>query len=207
MDGPVPQPPPLRLWLVRHAATDWTAEGRYQGRLDPPLSAAGRQEAAALADTLAVRPIGVVISSPLGRALATARTIATATGAMLRVDDRLVEIAYGGWEGLTQVEVKARFPDELRRWKRTPATARPPEGETLAEARARLEAVVAELPALADGAGEIAVVTHDLLIRLALLMANGEGLERVRSIAVAPASAHPLLLRGTRLAPAAASVR
>ncbi len=205
MDGAPPPLPPLRLLLVRHAATDWTAEGRYQGRLDPPLSAAGCREAAALAAALAGRPIGLVIASPLGRALATARPIATATRATLRIDERLVEIAYGGWEGLTQAEVKARFPDELRSWKRTPATARPPAGESLAEARARLEAVLADLPAQADGGGEIALVTHDLLIRLALLMANGEGLERVRSIAVPPASAHPLLLHGTRLALAAAA--
>ena len=204
MDGPALLPAPLRLLLVRHAATDWTAEGRYQGRLDPPLSAAGCREAAKLADVLAVRPIRLVISSPLGRALATARPIAAATRARLCVDERLVEIAYGAWEGLTQAEVKARFPDELRSWKRTPATARPPAGESLAEARTRLEAVLADLPAQADG-GEIALVTHDLLIRLALLLANGEGLERVRSIAVAPASAHPLLLRGARLAPVAAA--
>ncbi len=204
MEGAAPPSAPRRLLLVRHAATEWTAEGRYQGRRDPPLSAAGCLEAARLATALAGRPIGLIISSPLCRALATARPIAAATGAALRIDERLVEIAYGDWEGLTQAEVKARFPDELRSWKRTPATARPPAGETLAEARARLEAALADLPARTGG-GEVAVVTHDLLIRLALLMANGEGLERVRSIAVPPASAHPLLLRGGRLAPAAAA--
>lgn len=189
----------LDLLLIRHAATAWTETGRYQGRRDPPLSPAGRQEAARLAEELGHLPIGIVVSSPLARALETAQPLAAAGGATLRADPRLVELSYGRWEGLTQSEVKARWPDALRAWKRTPASARPTEGETLAAAAARLADLLADLPRCAAPGRIVVLVTHDLLIRLALLAARGEGVEGLRSLVIPPASAHSVRLREGRL--------
>src|SRR5487761_2103903 len=108
------QPPAIALLLVRHAATAWNNQKRYQGRQDIPLPADGVADAERLARGLAGVPIGLVLASPLARAMATALPLATATGATLESDARLVELSYGLWEGLTQVEIKARWPDELR---------------------------------------------------------------------------------------------
>jgi probable phosphoglycerate mutase len=195
-----PGPTDLVLLLVRHAATAWTQAGRYQGRKNPELSAEGRADAARLTQHLSPQPIGLVVSSPLARALETARPLAAATGAVLESDDRLIELAYGDWEGLTQAEVKPRWPEELRRWKRAPETAGPPGGESLAEAMTRLDDLLAGLPQRAVSCRTVALVTHDVMIRLALLAARGESPAGLRSLVVAPASAHPVLLRNGRLA-------
>ncbi len=189
----------LDLLLIRHAATAWSEAGRYQGRSDPPLSAAGQAAAALLARRLAARPIGLVLSSPLARALETACPLAALTGAPLRIDARLVELEYGDWEGLTQSEIKARWPDDLRAWKRSAAHARPTGGESLAAAAARLSGLLAELPRRAAPARSVAIVTHSVLIRLALLAARGEGPAALRSLTVDPASVHRLCLCGGRL--------
>lgn len=194
------QPPAIALLLVRHAATAWNNQKRYQGRQDIPLPADGVADAERLARGLAGVPIGLVLASPLARAMATALPLATATGATLESDARLVELSYGLWEGLTQVEIKARWPDELRCWKRAPETARPPGGESLAEVLARLGDLLGDLPRRAAGRGVVALVTHDIIIRLALLAARGVGPAGLRGITVAPASAHPLLLSGGHLA-------
>ncbi len=204
-----PIAPVLDVLLIRHAETDWTAAGRYQGRQNPPLSPAGQAAARRLARQIADgqsggRDIALVLSSPLARARETAEPIAAATGARLLTDPRLVELDYGDWEGLTQAEVKARWPEDLRAWKRAPASARPTGGETLAAAAARLHAALAGLGARAPAGGLVAVVTHDMLIRLALLAARGEAQAGVRGVAVPPASAHPLCLRDGRIVPAAA---
>ena len=189
----------LRLLLARHGQTEWNQEGRYQGQSDPPLSDEGRADAAALGERLQHDGISRIIASPLRRA----RETAVIVGRKLRVgvlyiDARLAEIAYGTWEGLTQADVKARWPDELRHWKRTPETMRFPGGETLAEARDRLLGALADLSARHNpGRGAVLAVTHGGLIRLALMEARNLEPQWFRQIPVEPGAITRLALRPT----------
>ncbi|MDQ3448804.1 MAG: histidine phosphatase family protein [Chloroflexota bacterium] len=120
--------PSLRttLVLVRHGESTWVAEGRFQGRGDPPLSPLGRRQAASVAARIAARsaeqspplPAGsplVIWHSPLQRAAATAGAIASAQDIAppLRPSVGLAEIDQGEWQGLTHHEVRARW---ARRW-------------------------------------------------------------------------------------------
>ncbi len=184
------------LLLIRHGRTVWNEQGRYQGRSDPPLSPAGAAEATALAQALAGTRLARVLASPLRRATETARLIVASQreGLELRIEPRLIEIGFGDWEGLTQTEVKARWPELLRRWKHDPAgMCFPGGGEALALAQARTLALLAECEAeaaLADA--PIALVTHTTIIRLAILARSGQPVSALRSIRVPPASAHLL---------------
>ncbi|GAA3870732.1 bifunctional RNase H/acid phosphatase [Saccharothrix violaceirubra] len=104
---------PTRLYLVRHGQTALSVERRYSGRGNPALTDVGRRQAAAVGRrvTSAVLP-AVVLSSPLDRALTTARAIS----ADVVVDEDLVEVDFGTWEGLTFAEAADRDPDLHRRW-------------------------------------------------------------------------------------------
>jgi probable phosphoglycerate mutase len=97
-----------RLLLIRHGVTAWNREGRWQGRLDPPLSDDGRREAQLLADRIArddqLRPARI-ISSTLARAAQTAAALADATGVGIEPEPRLMEIGAGEWEGHTHDEL------------------------------------------------------------------------------------------------------
>jgi broad specificity phosphatase PhoE len=139
------------LVLVRHGESTWVAEGRFQGRQDPPLSELGTRQAQLVANRLAHRdeqtplpiPVGMpsaVWHSPLSRAAATARMIASAqpTPVPLRPIDDLIEIAQGDWEGQPQAVVRQRWADELAAWRRAPATSNAPHGERLVDAAARV---------------------------------------------------------------------
>ena len=151
------------ILLVRHGESTWVAEGRIQGRADPPLSDLGRRQAALvaarLADPAAPPPLPVPAGSPLGcwhsplrRAAETARSIGDArAGLPLHADDRLREISQGEWEGLTGAEVRARYPDIRAGWRRDPVHVHAPGGESLPEAGQRAGAFAGELLArLAD---------------------------------------------------------
>ena len=123
------------LVLVRHGESTWVAEGRFQGRGDPPLSELGKRQAELVAEQLRGRdeqtplpiptgPPRAIWHSPLDRAAATAQIIADQqpTRIELYPTEGLTEIAQGEWEGVPQAEVIARWPQELAAWRRTPAT-------------------------------------------------------------------------------------
>ena len=99
----------LRVFLIRHGETALNAAGLLRGQLDVPLNATGEAQAAALGRVFAGVPLSTVVSSPLSRAADTARSVATATPAPLRFDDRLRDRFYGEWAGYSLEHVKARF--------------------------------------------------------------------------------------------------
>ncbi|MCU1569788.1 MAG: histidine phosphatase family protein [Naasia sp.] len=98
------------LVLVRHGQTDWNLQERIQGSSDIPLNETGREQARAAGRLLADQHWDAIVSSPLSRALETARIIAAEVGlhSVQTVDD-LRERHYGAAEGLTGAEVEARF--------------------------------------------------------------------------------------------------
>lgn len=165
-----------RLLLVRHGATELTAQRRYSGRGDVALSARGRAQAEAVARRVVAlgAPLGGVVSSPLSRCLETARLIASAAGGVpLHTDPDLIECDFGAWEGLTFAEVRRRFPDEVSAWLASPAIA-PPGGESFDSVRARVRAALSRL---LQGYPEqvIVVVSHVSPLKLVLRDALGAG--------------------------------
>jgi len=108
-------PATTRLYLVRHGATQLTAEDRFSRTVGVELSDAGRRQALRLAERLAHDAIRAVYCSPLSRTLETAETLAKPHGLPLVRRDGLREIGHGRWEGLTRREVEERFGDDLQR--------------------------------------------------------------------------------------------
>jgi broad specificity phosphatase PhoE len=165
----VPEHLAATLVLVRHGESTYVAEGRFQGRLDPPLSELGRRQAALVAERLARRdertplpiPTGLPVGiwhSPLSRAAETASIIADdQPGAVRRQPDvRLTEIAQGDWEGQPMAVVKTRWAHELAAWRTTPTLHHAPGGESLVDAAARVRAALSDIvTGLASGQASI----------------------------------------------------
>jgi phosphoserine phosphatase len=158
-----------RLYVARHGETDWNREGRYQGQRESTLTELGRSQAAALASALASSGARRVISSPLARCMETAAPIAALLGVDVETDARLLEIAHGTWEGRLRSDIEREDAERLRAWMEEPASVRFEGGESLEEVAARWIAFVRSLGGKND---DIVVVTHDVLVRLAVLMAS-----------------------------------
>ena len=86
------------FWYLRHGETDWNARNLAQGRTDIPLNAVGLAQAETAAKLLAHRGIRTIVSSPLGRAKATAEAAASAIGRPIQFDDDLQEVSFGDHE-------------------------------------------------------------------------------------------------------------
>jgi probable phosphoglycerate mutase len=128
----------LRLLVVRHGQTDFNAQQRYQGAIDIALNATGIHQAEALARRLRAEAIDAIVSSPLERALQTARIIAQAVPCDVQVMEHFRERGIGVYEGLTLEEVKARYSDLWGQRLTRQMNQAPPGGETILEVGARV---------------------------------------------------------------------
>ena len=190
----------MRLHLVRHGQTASNRDGVGLGRADVPLTEHGRRQARAAIERLAREPLARVLTSPLARAAAIARPLAARAGVPLETRAELIELDVGETEGLPLAEIGARFPEFAAAWRGPDAVRTPmPGGESLAELAARLEPLAAELLALADGGGDIAVVSHNFVLRLLVCRLLGIEPDAFRSLAVDLASVSTLSTRRGRV--------
>jgi probable phosphoglycerate mutase len=176
-----------RIALIRHGETEWNLENRTQGSLDSPLSARGRAQALSLAQALAGAGVSRLVSSDLGRAIATAEPIARACGLALQVDSRFRERHYGCLEGLTWPQMQARYPDEYARLQARDPDFVPPGGESLVQFRDRVMAALGEI-ATRSADAHVAVVTHGGVIGIVYRHVQSIPLEAPRDYPLANAS-------------------
>lgn len=164
--------PVTRLFLVRHGGTPLTAEDRFSGAEGVHLSDEGIRQAARLGDRLRDERIGAIYSSPLSRALETARLVADrlrgGPGPDAIVErDGLREVSHGHWEGRARVDVEAEFPVEYAAWEEDPFTFAPEGGESGVAVLARALPVLREIITSHAG-GRVLVVSHKATLRLLL---------------------------------------
>jgi broad specificity phosphatase PhoE len=144
-----------RLWLVRHGETEWARLGRHTGRTDVPLTALGRSQAVAVGLKLAGATFSEVLSSPLERALDTARI--AGHGRHVELVDDLREWDYGKDEGRTSEQIRQERPN-WSLW-----TDGPLGGETIEEVATRADRVIARVRA---SSGDVLCFAHGHVLRI-----------------------------------------
>jgi probable phosphoglycerate mutase len=177
-----------RLVFVRHGVTDWNAEGRWQGRLDPPLSERGRREAQMVAGRLAADPDlrpARILSSTLARASETAAIIGTLVGVEVEPDARLVEIGAGEWEGRTHAELATIDGERYRAWRTTPGYG-PPGGEPIPEATERVRSILDQVAA--SDTWPVLLVSHGGTLRILARLLLDLSAERAEAVDIDNAS-------------------
>jgi glucosyl-3-phosphoglycerate phosphatase len=149
----------IRLVLWRHGQTQWNVDGRFQGQSDIPLDAVGEQQAERAARLLAGLRPDAIVSSDLVRAMATAAPLTRLTGLTVTTDKDLRERFGGLWEGLTDTEIRTRYPAEHAAWM-------PPGGESSAVVAERAGAALERIAAAMAPGTLVVVVSHGAAIRL-----------------------------------------
>ncbi len=150
--APDPQP---QAWLIRHGATEWATLGRHTGTTDVPLTDEGREQARRLRSLLGGRQFELVLSSPLQRALETARL--AGFGDVLEIDPDLREWEYGAVEGRTTADIRETVPD-WSIWSHGVEG-----GETADDVAARADRVIARVHA---APGDVALFAHGHVLRI-----------------------------------------
>ena len=154
------------ILLVRHGETEWNLARRYQGWSDSPLTARGLAQAEAIGRHLCTDPDAAgatIIASPIGRARRTAEIIRECLGraAPIQFDDRLRELSFGSWDGLTRAEIAGLRPGAFEDEQRHEWYFETPDGESYDGFSGRLAAWLAET----EGQ-RLIVVSHGVVTRV-----------------------------------------
>ena len=152
------------VYLIRHGETEWARNGRHTGRTDIPLTDTGRTQAGFLLPIFDEVAFSHILSSPLKRALETARLAGVGNRVELVPD--LMEWDYGDLEGITSSQIQERVPD----W--SVWTHPCPNGETIDQVATRADRVIARVRAQE---GNTALFSHGHLLRV--LVARWLGFE------------------------------
>ena len=113
----------MKLYISRHGQTPWNVEDLICGRTDVPLTEVGQQQALRLAESALDKGIAVILCSPMLRARQTAQAVSDAIGVPIQIDERLIEMDFGTFEGTS------RFGEEFQ-WIRAQMSTRFPGGES-----------------------------------------------------------------------------
>ncbi len=171
----------LNVYLLRHGETQFNADGnRYCGRTDIPLTDKGLSQAKAVSEQLKGKKIDAVYSSPLKRANDTAKI---ASGSeLVTVDERIIELDFGNWEGKRREEFVAENPESWDKWSSDPTnTPAGGTGESAAQVVTRVDAFFSEM--LTKHKNQtIIVVGHNGINRLYMAHKLGMPLKNYRKI-------------------------
>jgi len=186
-----------RFIIVRHGETDWNVASRIQGHSDSPLTAAGLAQARRIARRLASERFEALVSSDLGRALATARIIAGHTGHAIVTEPGLRERNFGRGEGLTYGELDHEYPDVFSRVRETDPDFVIPGGESRRQLYERVRATFEAL-ARAHAGRRIAVVSHGGVLASLYRVIHGIGIAAPHPIPIVNASFNAVAFDGAR---------
>lgn len=155
---------------------------KYRGRVDDPLTIKGRQSMDAVWQQLKGN-VDAIISSPLSRCADPARDWADEAGISLLIDERLAELHYGAWEGMTSEQIEQAYPGMLKQWREDPTGMRPPGGESPEELRDRLndwwQGCIRE-----EKHKHLLVISHSGSLRMLLAIALGAPIATTRRFAM-----------------------
>jgi len=189
-----------QIVLVRHGETLHNVAGIAQGWNDSELSENGVRQVRRLGERLRTYGMNAIYSSPLSRAIATARTIAEFTGLEIVALDDLREMNCGRWEGQEFLKVRQNDPEIFRRWIEDPEYPCP-DGESHGDVRRRMERALQQIEAA--GEGSVAplrpiIVSHGTAIRLVTTSLLKVDISVARNFAQDNAAINLFMRRGER---------
>ena len=159
-----------KWYLVRHGETDWNVQKRAQGSSDTLLNDKGLAQAEILGKRLASTPFTAAYGSDLARAVATGATILRGRNITLQQLPALREKSYGEWEGISNEDVRERYPDMYKQFLQDSIGFSPPGGENDFDLYTRIETATRHIrETLPDPAGNILVVGHSNALRAMLV--------------------------------------
>ncbi len=152
-----------RIYLIRHGETEFNRLGIFRGRYEVDLNDTGRRQAQEIGKALKGCGISFLLTSPLSRAVETARMIAEILKVEYTPDEAFNNIALGEWQGVPKSKIKQDYPDLWHLWTTEPEKLAIPNGETVEQVRRRAFQGLKHI--IGSRKETFAIVTHRSVIK------------------------------------------
>jgi broad specificity phosphatase PhoE len=171
----------IRILLIRHGETDFNLTHRFQGKIDRPLNKEGKDQAHALALALKDESLTAIYSSPLIRAVETARSIkAFHPSTPLFKEEGLSEMDLGEFDGMQVNDWGSQHQEFYKIWRTTPSRLQMPGGESLREVQIRAIDTLERITKLYSPGNTLLLCSHNFVNRTIICHALGLHLDRFR---------------------------
>ena len=177
-----------RLIIIRHGETEYNVKGLFQGQLDAELTEKGKKQAACAAERLKDTTFDVLYASPLKRTLDTAQIVKGNRELEINIENSIMEIKCGHWEGMKITDIQANDLEAFLKWENEPHLLDLPGGETFTQVYDRVSQFLAQIIGRHQGE-TVVIVSHMVAILLMLVYLSGEKIENVWKIGRQPNAA------------------
>ena len=159
------------VYLVRHAEAEGNKNRTFQGRTDCDLTEKGYRQLESLAERFKDIKIDKLYSSPLKRTIETAKAVNKYHNLPINIDENIIEINGGVFEGLNWDKVGEMYPEEHKVWVNQPHNFKIEGGESMKNVYERMKKAITAI--VSENKGKtVAVVSHGCAIRNYLCYAN-----------------------------------
>ena len=190
----------MRIYLVRHGETEWNRVRQFQGRSNLPLNQEGRKQVKALAAALKNKPLTAIYTSPLIRALETARLIkAFHPSTPIFEEKGLIEMDLGEFDGMKAQDWAEQYPDFRKAWNENPASVKMPGGESLKEVQARAKEALERITRIYSPDTTLLISSHNFVNLTLLCDVLKISLNRFRELSQENAAYNVICKKGNRL--------
>ena len=166
-----------RIYLVRHAQSEFNEKGLFQGRLDSDLTPLGFVQARMVANFLKGKNIQAILSSPQRRAYKTALTISDVLDLPVEIDERLREMSFGNLEGKRFLDLASQERDLIKAWLENPVKSPLPTQESMILFEERVRSFLEDITAREEET--VVVVAHGGTLHALVCLAIGISLEKM----------------------------
>ena len=190
----------MRIYLVRHGETEWNRARIFQGRSNLPLNQEGRKQVKALALALKNKPLNAIYTSPLIRALETARLIKVFHPSIPIFEEKgLIEMDLGEFDGMKAQDWAEQYPDFRKAWNENPASVKMPGGESLKEVQVRAKDTLERITRIYPPDTTILISSHNFVNLTILCDLLEIPLHRFRELRQENAAFNVICKKGDRL--------
>ncbi len=184
-----------RIILVPAGLTVWQEEGRLVGNANLPLSETGRAQAIRWAEQLSEEHLDVIYCYTSGPIKETAGIIAKNLKLKVRDNANLAEINLGLWQGMPMEEIKQRHPKVYKQWRENPESVTPPDGESIASLRKRIEPEVQTITNKNRGK-RVAIVLGQVSLAVIRIRKEGHSISALWNLVDEPLTWHEYIIKG-----------
>lgn len=172
----------MKIYITRHGETEWNKELRMQGWKNSNLTEKGIEDAKSLGNHLKNIDFDLIYSSPLKRALDTAKYIRGMKNTKIVINENFKEMNFGLWEGMNEEELTKQYPKEYETFIQKPQLFKPFGGETFTELVNRIEKGLYDVIDNNSNTDNILIVAHAVVIKAIMKIVKGYGIEKLWSL-------------------------